>query len=133
MNFLGTALELTENVSAQFTETNVSSSQVYHQPLECEALLVKVLKTNQRYPPLSITCKLLLVQTISTKTIFAFRNHISVLQARIRNNCSNLNNDLSINRLRDNPLCNWCNEIEDGKHYFFNCNNYRNERHLFFK
>ena len=28
---------------------------------------------------------------------------ISVLQARIRKNCSNLNNDLSMNRLRDNP------------------------------
>ena len=72
MNFLGTTLELTENVSTQFTQTNVSSSQVYHQPLECEALLVKVLKNNQRYPPLSITYKLILVQTISNKTIFAF-------------------------------------------------------------
>ena len=33
--------------------------------------------------------------------------YLSVLYARIRNNCSNLNNDLFINHLRDNPLCNW--------------------------
>ena len=32
--------------------------------------------------------------------------YLSVLHARIRNNCSNLNNDLFINHLRDNPLCN---------------------------
>ena len=59
--------------------------------------------------------------------------YLSVIHARIRNNCSNLNNDLFINHLRDNPLCNWCNEIEDSEHYFFHCNNYRNERHLFFE
>ena len=59
--------------------------------------------------------------------------YLSVIHARIRNNCSNLSNDLFINHLRDNPLCNWCNEIEDSKHYFFHCNNYRNERHLFFE
>ena len=38
-----------------------------------------------------------------------------------------------IKYLRDNLLCNWCNEIEDGKHYFFYCNNYRNERRVFFE
>ena len=59
--------------------------------------------------------------------------YLSVIHARIRNNCSNLYNDLIINHLRDNPLCNWCNEIEDSKHYFFHCNNYRDERHLFFE
>ena len=59
--------------------------------------------------------------------------YLSVIHARIRNNCSNLNNDLFINHLCENPLCNWCNEIEDSEHYFFHCNNYRNERHLFFE
>ena len=31
------------------------------------------------------------------------QNHISILHARLRNNCSNLNNDLFRNHLRDNP------------------------------
>ena len=65
---------------------------------------------------------------------FAFWNrYLSVLHDSIRNNCSNPNNDLSINHLRDNLLCNWCSEIEDGEHYFFNCNNYSNERHVLFE
>ena len=38
-----------------------------------------------------------------------------------------------INHLRDNPLCNWCNEIKYGEHYFFYCNNYRNERRVSFR
>ena len=59
--------------------------------------------------------------------------HLSVLRAIIRNDCSNLNNDLFNNQLRDNPLCIWFNETEDGENYFFNCNKYRNERHIFFE
>ena len=51
----------------------------------------------------------------------------------LEKNCSNLNNDLFINHLHDNPLSNWHNEIEDGEHYFFYCNNYRNERRVFFE
>ena len=58
--------------------------------------------------------------------------YLSVIHARIRNNCSNLD-DLFINDLRDNPLCNWCHEMEDSKHYFLHCNTCRNERHLFFE
>ena len=59
--------------------------------------------------------------------------YLSVMHAQLRNNCSNLNNDLFINHLGENPICNWCNEIEDSEHYFFHCNNYRNERYLFFE
>ena len=65
---------------------------------------------------------------------FAFGNrYLSVLHIRIRNNCSNLINILFISHLSDNLLCNWCNEIEDGKHYFLYCNNYSNERCVLFE
>ena len=47
--------------------------------------------------------------------------YISILHARLRNNCSNLNNDLFRNHLRDNPLCDLCGMIEDAIHYFFHC------------
>ena len=59
--------------------------------------------------------------------------HLSVLQARIWSNCSNLINDLFNNHIRDNPLCSWCNETEDGEHYLFHWNKYRNDRHKFFE
>jgi hypothetical protein len=53
----------------------------------------------------------------------------SVLHARIRNNCSNLNCDLFNNFLAQSPYCS-CNntEIEDADHYFFKCQNYLDQR-----
>ena len=51
---------------------------------------------------------------------FTFGNrYISVLHARLRNRCSNLNNDLYLNHIRDNPLCDLCGVVEDAIHYFF--------------
>ena len=57
--------------------------------------------------------------------------YISILHARLRNNCSNLNNDLFRNHLRDNPLCDLCGMIEDAIHYFFHCRKFTLERQVF--
>ena len=54
--------------------------------------------------------------------------YLSVLHARIRNNCSNLLSDLYINHLSPSPTCSCSEEVEDADHYFFNCPNYNNER-----
>ena len=63
---------------------------------------------------------------------FIFGNrYISVLHARLRNRCSNLNNDLYINHIRDNPLCDLCGVVEDAIHYFFHCRRYTIERQVF--
>ena len=63
---------------------------------------------------------------------FTFGNrYISVLHARLRNRCSNLNNDLYINHIRDNPLCDLCGVVEDAIHYFFHCRRYTIERQVF--
>ena len=43
--------------------------------------------------------------------------YLSVLHARIRNKCSNLNNDLLNNHLSPTPLCNRCQETEDAEHF----------------
>ena len=43
--------------------------------------------------------------------------YFTVLHARLRNNCSNLNNDLYVNHLRADPLCNCLNENEDANHF----------------
>ena len=47
--------------------------------------------------------------------------NISILYTRLRNNCSNLNDDLFRNHIHDNPLCDLCGKVEDAIHYFFNC------------
>ena len=54
--------------------------------------------------------------------------YLSVMHARIRNKCSNLNNDLYLNHLRIKPLCSCHMEIENAEHYFFRCPIFGNER-----
>ena len=53
---------------------------------------------------------------------------LSVIHARIRNNCSNLYNDLYLNHLMPDPLCSCNLENENAEHYFFRCPKYLNER-----
>ena len=50
------------------------------------------------------------------------------MHARIRNNCSNLSNDLRLNRITQNPFCSCNSEIENAEHYFFRCPKYVKER-----
>lgn len=52
----------------------------------------------------------------------------SIYHCRIRNNCSNLNNDLFRNHLRPNATCEWDFEIEDAEHYFFKCTEFEEQR-----
>ena len=49
---------------------------------------------------------------------------LSVLHARIRNNCSNLNLDLFNNFLRPAPTCSCQVEPENAEHYFLRCHKY---------
>ena len=44
---------------------------------------------------------------------------LSIIQARMRNRCSNLNQNLYLNRLRDTGVCDCGSEREDAEHYFF--------------
>ena len=57
----------------------------------------------------------------------------SVFHSRIRNKCSNLNNDLYQNHLKDSPLCDCGRSIEDAEHYFFRCERFNNERVTLFR
>ena len=54
--------------------------------------------------------------------------YMSVLPARLRNKCSGLNGDLFRNHIRNNPLCDLCDVVEDAYHYFFQCGKYTDER-----
>ena len=57
----------------------------------------------------------------------------SIFHSRIRNKCSNLNNDLYQNHLKDSPLCDCGRSIEDAEYYFFRCKRYNNERVTLFR
>ena len=55
----------------------------------------------------------------------------SVIYARLRNNCSSLNNDVFRNHVGDKPLCEWCGVMEDATQFFFHCIKYIGERQVF--
>ena len=47
---------------------------------------------------------------------------LCVIHTRIRNNCSNLNNDLFNNHLKESSSCECGDATENAEHYFFRCN-----------
>ena len=58
---------------------------------------------------------------------------LSVLHARIRNNCSDLKCDLFQNHLTDDKRCICENANENSLHFFFECENYSNLRVIRFR
>jgi hypothetical protein len=59
---------------------------------------------------------------------FTGNRYLQIVHARLRNGCSNLNNDLYNNHLSENQFCPCSNEIENAEHYFFKCTNYIDQR-----
>ena len=51
---------------------------------------------------------------------------LSVLHARIHNNCGDLKCDLYQIHLTDDKRCIWGNDNENALHFFFECENYSN-------
>ncbi len=61
-------------------------------------------------------------------TIIKGDRFLSVMHARMRNNCSNLNSDLCNNHLRDDPYCDCVEVVEDAEHYLFQCPKFQRQR-----
>ena len=59
--------------------------------------------------------------------------YLSVIHCRIRNGCSNLNNDLFRNHLNVSPLCSCGNGNETADHFFFECPLFNDQRLTFFR
>ena len=57
----------------------------------------------------------------------------SVYHCRIRNNCSNLNDDLFNNHLKPTAACDCGFESEDAENYFFFCNRFTQQRTSLFQ
>ena len=56
-----------------------------------------------------------------------------MLHARFRNNCSHLNEDIYINHLRLDPMCDCYTGVENAEHYFFKCHRYSDFRISLFR
>ena len=111
----GYPLRNNNNVSASFPRTNVSLKNLYTSIYQNVELSKNLPTTTSFKHQLQSTT----FPKIQVPSYFAWGNrYLSVLHARLVNNCSNLNNDLFINHLCERPFCSWCNVIEDVKHYF---------------
>ncbi|MEW8548105.1 MAG: reverse transcriptase family protein, partial [Candidatus Thiodiazotropha sp.] len=82
----------------------------------------------------SIFCKELNRQTLRKVPNYYLdgKRKFSILHARLRNFCSNLNQDLYNNYLRDDPVCTCSRGNESAAHYFFECQLYEEQRFQLF-
>ena len=75
-------------------------------------------------------CKELNIETLKKVPNYYFdgKRKFSILHARLRNFCSNLNQNLYDNYLCDDPVCSCSRSNESAAHYFFECHNYEEQR-----
>ena len=117
------------NISMPFNRTSISQKSCISSSIRLWNSLeddLKNLSTLQTFKKKHITSSF---NNSCVPSHFAIENrYISILHARLRNNCSNLNNDLFRNHLRDNPSCDLCGMIEDAIHFFLHCRKFTMER-----
>ena len=75
----------------------------------------------------------IMFQTNTVQSYFSYgTRYLSVIHARLRNNCSDLKIDLFLNHISCDNSCDFCNQCEDAEHYLFKYSRYRLELlHLF--
>ena len=61
------------------------------------------------------------------------KRKVSIIHARLRNFCSDLNQDLYVNHLRDSPICSCLKGAETAEHFFFQCEHYTQQRIRLFR
>ena len=68
-------------------------------------------------------------QTNTVPSYFSYGiRYLSVIHARLRNNCSDLKTDLFFNHISRGSSCDFCNHCEDAEHFLFKCPRDRLER-----
>ena len=58
---------------------------------------------------------------------------MSIYHARLRNKCSDLNNDLYVNHIKEVPTCECGVDVENAEHYFFKCVRFAEQRLALFR
>ena len=61
------------------------------------------------------------------------KRKFSIINARLRNLCSNLNYNLFYNHLRPDSICDCLRDGETAEHYFFKCVRYTDQRIILFR
>ena len=61
---------------------------------------------------------------IAPKPFSCGERKYNIIHCKLRHGCSQLNSDLFRVNLKQSPLCECGNFVEDASHFFFHCNNY---------
>ena len=126
-------LHYPENVLNMYTRTEISHKSCIPSSISYWNNLQIDIREAITYAYFHQRLKLIIYDSIKVPIYFVKCNgKLSILQARIRNNCSDLKTDLFRNHLSADRRCSCGNDNEYASHYFFECENFTNLRILMF-
>ena len=89
----------------------------------------------RQLPSISSYCSVLKLQISHDQVPKHYMNSsrkLSILHARIRNRCTNLHLDLSINHVKNDPTCDCFDGAKRAEHYFLKCHRFTAQRIILF-
>ena len=122
------------NLSSVRTRTEIFKMSC----IPSSVLLWNSLSDDIKYAPSFVTFQnSLRNQMFNIPTVPAYflqgNRKFSILHARLRNNCSDLNGDLYLNHLRNDSICACGNSNESSLHFLLECERFSNQRILMFR
>ena len=122
------------NLSSVRTRTEIFKMSC----IPSSVLLWNSLSDDIKYAPSLVTFQnSLRNQMFNIPTVPAYflqgNRKFSILHARLRNNCSDLNGDLYLNHLRNDSICACGNSNESSLHFLLECERFSNQRILMFR
>ena len=117
-----------------YTRTEISHKSCIPSSVSCWNNLNNNIRESDSYVSFRSTFKNDVLGNAQVPSYFMKgQRRLSVLHARLRNNCSDLKSDLFQNHLTDSLSCSCGNVNENAIHYFFECENYSNPRLVMFR
>ena len=122
------------NLSSVRTRTEIFKMSC----IPSSVLLWNSLSDDIKYAPSLVTFQnSLRNQMLNIPTVPAYflqgNRKLSILHARLRNNCSDLNGDLYLNHLRNDSICACGNSNESSLHFLLECERFSYQRILMFR
>ena len=122
------------NIASMYTRTEISRKSCIPSSVSGWNNLNNNIRESDSYVSFRSTFKNEVLGNAQVPSYFMKgQRRLSVLHARLRNNCSDLKSDLFQNHLTDSLSCICGNVNENAIHYFFECENYSNPRLVMFR
>ena len=107
-----------QNISTFSQRTTLLAESCIPSSINAWSNLDTKIRNSESYPSFCYKLKKDLFSSIKIPNYYLTGNRkLSVLHCRLRNNCSDLYNDLYYNHLRDSPICDCLEDIENAEHF----------------